>query len=163
MSEKLYFVGLTSVSEFLLSHEKDQPLFYSIGRQEIGGIHGIIREKWTFCLSNIQNGICRYYLQTIGYTDKINGEPFNRETFDSCRSRAENLREQIKSLKSKYNLMQGSVSFPKDLILLEGSEIEYDAESNSFLFDNQNNTANAPQPVNCVGRDCSAVALIKLA
>ena len=32
MSEKLYFVGLTSISEFLNSHEKDQPLFYSIGR-----------------------------------------------------------------------------------------------------------------------------------
>ncbi len=28
MSEKLYFVGLTFVSEFLLSHEKDQPLFF---------------------------------------------------------------------------------------------------------------------------------------
>ncbi len=69
MSEKLYFIGLTSVSEFLDSHEKDQPLFYSIGRQEIGGVHGIIREKWTVCLSDIQNDIARYYLQTIGYTD----------------------------------------------------------------------------------------------
>jgi len=47
-----------------------------------------------------------------------------REIFDSCRSRAENLREQIKSLKSKHNLVQGGVSFPKDLILIEGSEIE---------------------------------------
>ena len=135
MSEKLYFVGLTSVSEFLDSHEKDAPLFYSIGRQEIGGIHSIIREKWTVCLSDIQNGVCRYYLQTIGYTDKINGEPFNREIFDSCRERAENLREQIQSLKSKYNLVQGCVSFPKDLILLEGSEIEYDAENNRFHFE----------------------------
>lgn len=135
MSEKLYFVGLTSVSEFLLSHEKDAPLFYSIGRQEIGGIHGIIREKWTFCLSDLSNGICRYYLQTIGYTDKINGEPFNRESFDSCREQAEKLREQIQSLKSKYNVLQGGVSFPKDLILLEGSEIGYDAENNRFLID----------------------------
>ncbi len=135
MSENLYFVGLTSVSEFLDSHEKDQPLFYSIGRQEIGGIHGIIREKWAFCLSDIQSGICRYYLQTIGYTDKINGEPFNREIFDSCRERAENLRGQIQSLKSKYNLVQGCVSFPKDLILLEGSEIEYDTKHNRFLFE----------------------------
>lgn len=135
MSEKLYFVGLTSVSEFLHSHEKDAPLFYSIGRQEIGGIHGIIREKWTVCLSDIQNGVCRYYLQTIGYTDKINGEPFNREIFDSCRERAENLREQIKSLKPKYNLVQGCVSFPKDLILLEGSEIGCDAENNRFHFE----------------------------
>ncbi len=135
MSEKLYFVGLTSVSEFLNSHEKDTPLFYSIGRQEIGGIHGIIREKWTVCLSDLSTGVCRYYLQTIGFTDKINGEPFNRKIFDSCRSRAENLREQIKSLKSKHNLVQGGVSFPKDLILIEGSKIEYDAESNRFLFD----------------------------
>jgi len=69
VSEKLYFVGLTSVSEFLVSHEKGKPLFYSIGRQEIGGIHGIIREKWTVCFSDLSNGICRYYLQTIGYTD----------------------------------------------------------------------------------------------
>ena len=74
--------------------------------------------------------------QTIGYTDKINGEPFNREIFDSCRNRAENLCEQILSLKSKHNLVQGGVSFPKDLILLEGSEINYDAENNRFLFDN---------------------------
>ncbi|MDQ3748726.1 MAG: hypothetical protein M3367_06915 [Acidobacteriota bacterium] len=139
MSEKLYFVGLTSVSEFLVSHEKDKPLFYSIGRQEIGGVHGIIREKWTVCLSDIQNGICRYYLQTIGYTDKINGEPFNREIFDSCRSRAENLREQIKSSKSKYNLVRGCVSFPKDLILLEGSEIEYSAKNNRFHFEENKN------------------------
>lgn len=137
MSEKLYFVGLTSVSEFLDSHEKDAPLFYSIGRQEIGGIHSIIREKWTFCLSDIQNGVCRYYLQTIGYTDKINGEPFNREIFDSCRERAEDLRGQIKSLKSKYNLVQGGVSFPKDLILIEGNEIGYNAESNCLLFDDK--------------------------
>ncbi len=135
MSEKHYFVGLTSVSDFLNSHEKDQPLFYSIGRQEIGGVHGITREKWTVCFSNVINGVCRYYLQTIGYTDKINGEPFNRGNFDNCRSRAENLREQIKSLKSKHNLVQGGVSFPKDLILLEGSEIEYDSKSNRFLFD----------------------------
>jgi len=62
MSEKLYFVGLTSVSEFLDSHEKDAPLFYSIGRQKIGSIHGIIREKWTVCLSDLLNGVCRYYL-----------------------------------------------------------------------------------------------------
>jgi hypothetical protein len=96
---------------------------------------GIVREKWTVCLSDIQNGICRYYLQTIGYTDKINGEPFNREIFDSCRERAENLREQIKSLKSNYNLVQGCVSFPKDLILLESSEIEYDAKNNRFHFE----------------------------
>lgn len=135
MSENLYYVGLTSVSEFLDSHEKDQPLFYSIGRQEIGGIYGIIREKWTVCLSDLSNGVCRYYLQTIGYTDKINGEPFNREIFDSCRERAENLREQIQSLKLKYNLVQGCVSFPKDLILLEGSEIEYDAKNNRFHFE----------------------------
>ena len=135
MSEKLYFVGLTSVSEFLISHEKDQPLFYSVGRQEVSGIHGIICERWTVCLSDLSDGICRYYLQTISYTDKINGEPFNREVFDNCRSRAENLQEQIKSLKSKHNLLQGGVSFPKDLILIDGSEIEYDAENNCFLFD----------------------------
>ena len=104
--------------------------------REIGGVHGIIREKWTVCFSDVKDNVCRYYLQTIGYTDKINGEPFNRETFESCRERAENLREQIKSLKSEYNLVQGCVSFPKDLILLEGSEIEYDAESNCFLFNN---------------------------
>lgn len=96
---------------------------------------GIIREKWKFCLSDIQSGICRYYLQTIGYTDKINGEPFNREIFDSCRERAENLREQIQTLKSKYSFVQGCVSFPKDLILLEGSEIEYDAGNNCFHFE----------------------------
>jgi len=104
--------------------------------REIGGVHGIIREKWTVCFSDVKDGVCRYYLQTIGYTDKINGEPFNREIFDNCRSRAENLREQITSLKSKHNLLQGGVSFPKDLILIEGSEIEYDAESNCFLFNN---------------------------
>lgn len=139
MNNKLYFVGLTSAAKFLDSHEKDTALFYSIGRQEIGGIHGIIREKWTVCLSDIQNGICRYYLQTIGYTDKINGEPFNREIFESCRARAEDLREQIKSLKSKYKLVQGGVSFPKDLILLEGSEIKYDKQSNHFLLKNLTN------------------------
>jgi len=135
MTENLYYVGLTSVSEFLNSHERNAPLFYSIGRQEIGGVHGIIRETWTFCLSDIQNDICHYYLQTIGYTNKINDEPFNREMFDNCRNRAENLREQIQSLKSKYNLVQGGVSFPKDLILLEGSEIEYDTKHNRFLFE----------------------------
>lgn len=135
MVENLYFVGMTSIFEFLNSHEKDQPLYYSVGRQEIGGFHGIIREKWTVCFSDVKNGVCRYYLQPIGYTDKINGEPFNREIYDSCRNRAENLREQIKSSKSKYNLVQGGVSFPKDLILLEGSEIKYDAESNHFLFE----------------------------
>jgi len=121
MNKNLYFVGMTSIFEFLISHEKNAPLYFSVGRQEIGGVHGIIREKWTVCLSDIQNDICRYYLQTIGYTDKINGEPFNREIFDSCQARAENLREQIQSLKSKYNLVQGGVSFPKDLILHEGS------------------------------------------
>ncbi len=31
--------------------------------------------------------------------------------------------------------MQGCVSFPKDLILLEGSEIEYDAKNNRFNFE----------------------------
>ncbi len=103
--------------------------------REIGGVHGIIREKWTVCFSDVKDGVCRYYLQTIGYTDKINGEPFNREIFDNCQSCAENLREQIKSLKSKHNLVQGGVSFPKDLILLEGREIEYDAESNCFHFE----------------------------
>ncbi len=143
MNKNLYFVGLTSISKFLNSHEKDQPLFYSIGRQEIGGVHGIIREKWTLCLSDIQSDICRYYLQTIGYTDKINGEPFNREIFDGCRERAENLRKQIKSLKSKYNLVQGCVSFPKDLILLEGNEIEYDTKNNRFLFTKIEATAGA--------------------
>ncbi len=135
MNKNLYFVGMTSIFEFLDSHEKDTPLYFSVGRQEIGAVHGIIREKWTVCLSNVKEGICRYYLQTIGYTDKINGEPFNREIFDSCRERAENLREQIQSLKSKYNLVEGCVSFPKDLILLEGSEIKYDAENNRFHFE----------------------------
>ncbi|MDQ3180344.1 MAG: hypothetical protein M3Q33_07475 [Acidobacteriota bacterium] len=86
-------------------------------------------------MSDIQSGVCRYYRETIGYTDKINGEPFNREIFDSCRERAENLRGQIQSLKSKYNLVQGCVSFPKDLILLEVSEIEYDAGNNRFHFE----------------------------
>lgn len=136
MNKNLYFVGMTSIFEFLISHEKNAPLYFSVRRQEIGGVYGIIREKWTVCFSDMKNGVCRYYLQTIGYTDKINGEPFNPETFDSCRSRAENLREQIKSLKSKHHLVQGGISFPKDLILLEGSEIEYDAENNRFLFDN---------------------------
>ena len=146
---------MSSIFELLNSHEKDAPLYFSVGRQEIGGIHGIIREKWTVCFSDVKDGVCRYYQQTIGYTDKINGEPFNREIFDSCRERAENLREQIQTLKSKYSLVQGGVSFPKDLVLLEGSEIEYDAQSNRFLFDNKNESANPPQPVNCVGRDCS--------
>ena len=50
MNEKLYFVGLTSIFESLLSHEKDQPLYYSIGRQKISSFHGIIREKWAICL-----------------------------------------------------------------------------------------------------------------
>lgn len=135
MRENDYFIGLTSITEFLEIHEKGTPLYYSIGRQEIGGIHGIIREKWTLCLSNIQNGTCRYYLQTIGFTDKINGEPFNREIFSSCRARAEDLRKQLKSLKSKYNIMQGGVSLPKDLVLLEGNEIEYDEKNNRFLFE----------------------------
>jgi len=44
------------------------------------------------------------------------------------------LREQIKSLKSKYKFVQGGVSCPKDLILLEESEIKYDKETNRFLF-----------------------------
>lgn len=147
MNKNLYFVGMTSIFELLISHEKDAPLYFSVGRQEIGGIHGIIREKWTVCFSDVKDGVCRYYQQTIDYTDKINGEPFNREIFDSCRERAENLREQIKSLKSKYNLVQGGISFSKDLILIEGSEIEYDAQSNRFLFENKNESANAPQPV----------------
>jgi hypothetical protein len=46
-----------------------------------------------------------------------------------------NFLEQIKSLKSKYSLVQSGVLFPKDLILLEGNEIEYDAENNRFPFD----------------------------
>lgn len=136
MNDKYYYVGMTSISEFLDSHKSDKPLYYSIGRQEIGGLHGIIREKWTLCLSDIQNGTCRYYLQTIGYTDKINGEPFNREIFDSCRERAEDLRGQIKnSLSKKFDLFYGGVSFPKDLILHEGNEIEYDRKTNCFQFD----------------------------
>lgn len=136
MRENDYFIGMTSIIEFLESHASDTPLYYSIGRQEIGGFHGIIREKWTLCLSDIQNGTCRYYLQTIGYSDKINGEPFNREIFDSCRERAQDLREQIKnSLSKKFDLFYGGVSFPKDLVLHEGNEIEYDKKKNRFLFE----------------------------
>jgi hypothetical protein len=84
---------MSSIFELLNSHEKDAPLYFSVGWQEIGGVHGIIREKWTACFSDVKDGVCQYYLQTIGYTDKTGGEPFNREIFDICRSRAENLRE----------------------------------------------------------------------
>jgi hypothetical protein len=136
MRENDYFIGLTSITEFLKTHDATAPLYYSIGRQEIGGFHGIIREKWTLCLSDIQSGTCRYYLQTVGYTDKINGEPFNREIFDNCRERAQDLREQIKnSLGEKFDLFYGGVSFPKDLVLHEGNDIEYDPNANRFLFE----------------------------
>lgn len=135
-NQQLYFIALTSLREFLRTHEKSEPLYYSVGRQEIGSWNGIIQEKWTLNFSDLKDGICRYYQQTLGYTDKIHGEPFNREIFESCRERAEDLREQIKnSLGKRFDLYFGGVSFPKDLILHEGNEIEYNAETNRFQFD----------------------------
>jgi len=32
MSEKLYFIGMTSIFELLISHDKDEPLYFSVGR-----------------------------------------------------------------------------------------------------------------------------------
>lgn len=133
MKNNLYFVAITSLKEFLKTHRKGEPIYFSVGRQEIGAFHGIIREKWSVCFSDLQDGICRYYQQTIGYTDKINCEPFHQEVFDKCFERAEDLREQIKEMKD-FNFIQGGVSFPKDLVLHEGNEIKYDAETNKFLF-----------------------------
>jgi hypothetical protein len=135
-TENLYYIGITSSTEFFRTHSKFTPIYYSIGRFEIGQMHGIFREKWTITFSDVQGGLCRYYAQTIGYTDRINGEPFNRETYDKCFERAEDLRNQIKNANWDYEMIEGRVSFPKDLILLEGNDIKYDKETNRFLFNN---------------------------
>lgn len=137
IQENLFYIAITSISEFMNQIPENTQIYYLIGQQEIGHFHGITREMWTLRFSYINNGTCIYFLQVIGFTESIGGKPFNEEVYNEVICRSDNLREQIieKGKNSEFDFVPGGISFPKDIRIIEANDLKFEKEKNRIVFD----------------------------
>jgi len=137
MDPSLFYVGFGTLEGLLNSHQKDRPIYLELVWMPPAHCGPIERRHHVIVVTDIQDGVCRYWRQTVAASDFIGGRPFEEAKVEKAMARAEQARliveKHIRTL-HKFEVQGALVAMPRELRLLDGVTdcLRYDQATDSY-------------------------------
>lgn len=134
-----FFVGFGQIEVLLNSHQREAPVYVQLCCETHGsGTPGYHVQEQVIVVSDVQDGVCRYWRKRLSRTELIGGRPFHEaeaklhvEFAGKVRAAVE---KQIVEV-YRYRFLEAVVAAPRDLKLLDGEAdfLRFDREARSYV------------------------------
>ena len=141
-----HYVGYLELAELIRTHDPVNPLYLSATSKNTYLVGTAGRREWFVTVSDIQNGVCRYWLMMTCAAQTFSGETIPGENeadfWDLHEDAAQKIRlyidEQIHQLPGAqfFAVHQALVAVPNELRMLEGKQgfLKFDKAINRYLI-----------------------------
>lgn len=131
------YVGFVTLEELLAAHETGMAIYIAtITECRNTDTIGFCYRHTYLQVSDVADGIGRYWRMSMGESPEHCGEPMDRDLSDRILQRVKTAEEEVKRLLlGRFDKVFGAViSFPRDLRILEGTTelLIYDPSENRF-------------------------------
>lgn len=133
-----FFIGMETFEE-LLATGLNKTVYISKGITVKPAQHGIQRRDYVVIAAVTSENCCHYWQMRVGGHSQMGDSPLISTPInhpDKCVERCESLVNETGTIArdNDYSVIRGLISFPQDLVLLEGTTrtLRYDEQTNTF-------------------------------